>query len=106
MDDDLVPLVVIESDFRGPDDLFHVTGPQLSMDSDPSSLQGHVQKVFVPCSVHPQICCEKQKSGRLPAAELQGNLVAPTDQWFTTAAPDIEMEVFLTRKGCFRRRSF
>ncbi|GFR05575.1 hypothetical protein TNCT_536941 [Trichonephila clavata] len=70
VDDDLVPLVVIEPDFRGSDDLFHVAGPQFSVDSDASSFQGHVQKVFIARSVQTQIRCEKQKPGGLPAAEL------------------------------------
>ncbi|GIY35281.1 hypothetical protein CEXT_604831 [Caerostris extrusa] len=99
VDDDLVPLVVVEPDLGGAHHLLHVPRSQLHLDGDPSPSQGDVQEVLGAGALQPHVGGEEEQPDGLSAAELQGHLVTPADQGFAPASPHVEVEVLLAREG-------
>lgn len=103
VDDDLVPLVVIETYFGRSDYFFYMAGAKFCVNGYPSSFEGHVKKILSgPMALGPtQVGRKKEKARRLPTSKLQRQLVTPADERFSSTPTYVKMEVFISCKCCF-----
>ncbi|GBM61106.1 hypothetical protein AVEN_234900-1 [Araneus ventricosus] len=99
MDEHLMPLIVIESDFGGPEHLLDGAGAQVDEEQDAPVLEGEQQVVL------PLARVEQQAAG-LPGLEVEGDLVAGTEDGLGIQRQQVEGQVVRPPEGRLGRCSF